>query len=189
MVEPEIERALGARGRIAIQPTPLGMADAVECGLSKVNTARSVVVWGDQFALKRSSLEFCMRVLDGAAPAGAVCPTLLRREPYIHLERDAAGRVLRVLQKREGDPMPPEGESDAGVFFFDTEALRSNFHMLNSVPDSIGARTRERNFLPILPLFDALPGHLITPRIMTEEESVGVNTREDALFLESSGIV
>ena len=41
------------------------------------------------------------------------------------------------------------------------------------------------NFLPIFPLIDRDPGALLMPRIMTEAESVGINSREDAAYLES----
>jgi bifunctional N-acetylglucosamine-1-phosphate-uridyltransferase/glucosamine-1-phosphate-acetyltransferase GlmU-like protein len=187
VVKPEMERLLPQRSRVAIQPSPRGMGDAVARGLSEVRTANVLIVWGDQFALKSSSLEFCMRLLEGAAQPAAVCPTLLRTQPYIHFERDSGGAIVRVLQQREGDSLPSEGESDSGVFFFRTAALRSCLAELLAGERAIGRLTGEQNFLPIFPLIDTGPDQLITARIMSTAESVGVNSRADAEYLETRG--
>lgn len=187
IVKPELQRLLGARARIALQPSPLGMGDAVACGLPEVHTPLVTVIWGDQFGVKPSSLDFGTRLTQGPAQPLAVCPTLLRPRPYIHFERDAAGAVTKVLQQREGDALPLEGESDSGVFFFRTEPLRHQLDSLRDDPSARGATTREFNFLPVFPAFDRTPGGLITARIMSEAESVGVNSRADAQYLETGG--
>lgn len=187
VVEPELEMTLPRRFQVAIQNRPLGMGDAVACGLPAVRTENVVIVWGDQLALKSSSLEFSMRLLQGKARPEAVCPTVIRKRPYIHFEREAHGRVTRVLQQREGDVLPAEGESDSGVFFFQTAPLREYMGRLEHENAAMGAQTGERNFLPIFPLVDGEPGRLITARIMTEAESVGVNTVADAEYLQASG--
>lgn len=184
-VEPDLARLVGKRGRIAIQPSPNGMAGAVQAGAGHVRTPNVAVVWGDQFALKPASLDFCMRLLEGRAAPAAVCPTLLRPRPYIHFVRDRQGGISEVLQQREGDLLPEEGESDSGVFFFRTASLQHYLPQLFRHDRAIGSNTREVNFLPIFPLMDSLPGALITPRIMTESESVGVNTAADARYLET----
>ncbi len=189
VVEPEIQKLLRERGGTAIQENPLGMGDAVDCGLAYVRTRNVAIVWGDQCALRPSSVEFCMRLLQGAARPSAVCPTVVRQRPYIHFERDTSGVITRVLQQREGDALPSEGESDSGVFFFRTDALKGYMADLFRNEGTIGRLTGELNFLPVLPLVDAKPGQLITARIMTEEESVGVNSRQDALYLAEKGSV
>jgi bifunctional N-acetylglucosamine-1-phosphate-uridyltransferase/glucosamine-1-phosphate-acetyltransferase GlmU-like protein len=185
LVAPELQRLLPGRGRIAIQPAPTGMADAVAHGLAEVRTQNTIVVWGDQFALKPASLEFAMRLLEGDPKLLAVCPTLLRPNPYIHFERDPAQVIVRVLQKREGDTLPELGESDAGVFFFSAEPLRLYLAELLLNPAAMGAATKEINFLPIFSLMDSQQGQLLTARIMTEVESVGINSRKDAEYLEA----
>ncbi len=187
LVQPEVEALLPNRYRIAIQNTPRGMADAVASGLPAVRTPNIVIVWGDQLALKSSSLDFSMRLLQSEAQSYAVCPTVLRERPYIHFNRDEGGRVTRVLQQREGDSLPLQGESDSGVFFFRTAPLREYMATLQGEAVAIGPETGEWNFLPIFPLIDAEPGRLITARIMTEAESVGINTVADAEYLQSSG--
>ena len=70
------------------------MADAIRCGLPQVETTHTLIVWGDQVAIRRDSLEFLMRLQQGMARPAAVCPTLWRDRPYIHFEREASGRLI-----------------------------------------------------------------------------------------------
>ncbi len=183
-VEKEASRLLGASQQIAVQPEPRGMADAIRCGLPSVETRHTLIVWGDQVALRPESLDFSMRLHQGSAQPLAVCPTLWRDHPYIHFERGASGQVIRVLQAREGDRMPERGESDSGVFMFRTDALRRYLPQLLESGECRGAKTGELNFLPIFPILDSEPGQLITAPIMNEAESVGVNSPADAEYLE-----
>lgn len=179
-VEEAAARLAPGRVAIAVQPEPRGMADAIRCGLAQVATRHTLIVWGDQVALRPDSLEFLMRLHQGVAQPAAVCPTLWRDRPYIHFERSESGCVVRILQAREGDRMPERGESDSGVFLFRTEALRLYLPRLLESKESIGNKTGELNFLPIFPMLDSL----ITAPIMTEAESVGVNSPADAAYLE-----
>jgi bifunctional UDP-N-acetylglucosamine pyrophosphorylase / glucosamine-1-phosphate N-acetyltransferase len=179
-VEPELKRLIPGRFDIAIQSEPRGMADAIACGVPGIGTQHTLIVWGDQVALKPASLDLSMRLQQGPANPSATLPTLLRAKPYIHFERDESGRILRVLQAREGDVMPESGESDSGLFLFRTEVLRESLTALIASPDALGARTHELNFLPIFPRLD----NIVSARIMTEEESIGVNSRADAEYLE-----
>jgi bifunctional N-acetylglucosamine-1-phosphate-uridyltransferase/glucosamine-1-phosphate-acetyltransferase GlmU-like protein len=179
-VEDAAARLLRERCAIAVQPEPLGMADAIQCGLAQVETRHTLIVWGDQVALRPASLDFLMRLHQGIAQPAAVCPTLWRDRPYIHFEREESGRVTRVLQAREGDSMPERGESDSGVFLFRTEALRQYLPRLLASSECIGRKTGELNFLPIFPMLNKL----ITAPIMTDAESIGVNSPVDAAYLE-----
>ena len=179
-VEEAASRLVPGPIAIAVQPEPRGMADAIRCGLAEVETRHTLIVWGDQVALRPDSLEFLMRLHQGTAQPAAVCPTLWRDRPYIHFERGESGHVSRILQAREGDSMPERGESDSGVFLFRTEALRHHLRRLLESKESIGKKTGEVNFLPIFPMLD----RLITAPIMTEAESVGVNSPADAAYLE-----
>jgi bifunctional N-acetylglucosamine-1-phosphate-uridyltransferase/glucosamine-1-phosphate-acetyltransferase GlmU-like protein len=76
------------------------------------------------------------------------------------------------------------GERYSGVFLFRTEALRRYLPRLLASEECTGKQTRELNFLPIFPILDSEPGQLITVPIMTEAESVGVNSPADAEYLE-----
>jgi bifunctional UDP-N-acetylglucosamine pyrophosphorylase / glucosamine-1-phosphate N-acetyltransferase len=179
-VQRALSQLLPGRSTIATQPEPIGMADAIVRGLASVETRNTIIVWGDQVALRPSSLDLAMRLHQGPLQSQATCPTLWRDHPYIHFERDAQDRVIRILQARENDAMPERGESDSGVFLFDTGSLRRKLPLYLESPHAIGRRTRELNFLPILTMID----RLITTPIMTEAESVGVNSPEDARYLE-----
>jgi len=182
-VEPILETLVPGRFAVALQPAPLGMGHAVGCAFPLILTEFTAIVWGDQVALKPSSIGFCMRLLSGGH-FEAVCPTLLRPRPYIHFERDpVSGRVTSVLQLREGDVLPESGESDAGVFFFRTRELGRALLRLSDCDAAVGRGTKELNFLPIFPLIDSEPGKLALARIMTELESTGINSRVDAEYL------
>jgi bifunctional UDP-N-acetylglucosamine pyrophosphorylase/glucosamine-1-phosphate N-acetyltransferase len=183
-VEAAASRLLPGRCIIALQPEPRGMADAIRCGLPQVETKHTLIVWGDQVAVRPASLEFLMRLHQGIAQPAAVCPTLRRSRPYIHFERGESGCLVRILQAREGDSMPEQGESDSGVFLFRTEALRQYLPRLLDSDECIGKQTGELNFLPIFPMLDVEAGQLITAPIMSEAESVGVNSPADAAYLE-----
>jgi bifunctional N-acetylglucosamine-1-phosphate-uridyltransferase/glucosamine-1-phosphate-acetyltransferase GlmU-like protein len=182
-VEKAVSPLLPGRHAIALQPEPLGMADAIRRGLTFVETRHTLIVWGDQVALRPASLEFSMRLHQGIAQPAATCPTLWRDRPYIHFERGESGQLVRILQAREGDSMPERGESDSGVFLFRTEALRCYLPRLFESGECLGRQTGELNFLPIFPILDGKPGELITAPIMTEAESVGVNSPADAAYL------
>src|SRR5260370_40986674 len=97
------------------------MAAGVACGLPLVATRNVLIIWGDRGAVRPASPAFAMRVHQGAAQPAASCPTLWRDRPYVHFDRDESGQILRVLQAREADSLPPRGESDSGVFLFRTE--------------------------------------------------------------------
>jgi len=183
-VRPELARLIPGRYEIAIQEVPRGMGDAVELALAAVGTPRVVIVWGDQVALRRESVEACLRLHEGPMNASVTCPTVFRRNPYIHFDRDAGGRIRGLRQAREGDAMPQEGESDTGFFCFETEALRRLLAGLREEPGQRGGTTGEFNFLPVIP-FAAQQGlEVLSPELMTLEETVGINSAADAAAIE-----
>jgi bifunctional UDP-N-acetylglucosamine pyrophosphorylase/glucosamine-1-phosphate N-acetyltransferase len=181
IVTPELERLLPGSFDIAIQSEPRGMGDAVFAARDKVTTRNCLVVWGDQVGLRTKTIRACMRAHVLRSNALLTLPTVLRSNPYIHFERDPSGRLKSVLQAREGDTLPEIGESDCGVFLFETRAL---FEALESVHSSSslvrGTATREFNLLPILPLFDRAPGNVCSVRVHGLEQTMGVNTVHDA---------
>jgi bifunctional UDP-N-acetylglucosamine pyrophosphorylase/glucosamine-1-phosphate N-acetyltransferase len=172
------------RYRIVIQPTPAGMGDAVEIGAAVVRTPHTAVLWGDQAGLLPASVKTLLRLHDGPLQPGLTVPTVLRADPYIHFERDAEGRIRRLLQAREGDSMPSTGESDAGFFCFRTQQLRSLLAGLRDSAEARGSSTAEFNLLPIVPYADRLGLNVLTPRIMTLQETIGINSTTDALQIE-----
>jgi bifunctional UDP-N-acetylglucosamine pyrophosphorylase/glucosamine-1-phosphate N-acetyltransferase len=184
-VRTELERLIPGRYEIVIQEVPRGMGDAVELALPAVRTPHLVIVWGDQVALRRTSVEACLRVHQGPLNPSITCPTVFRPNPYIHFDRDASGRISGLRQAREGDPMPHEGESDTGFFCFETQTLRRLLTALRQQPEQEGRSTGEFNFLPVIP-FAALQGlEILSPGVMTLEETVGINSVADAVAVEA----
>jgi bifunctional N-acetylglucosamine-1-phosphate-uridyltransferase/glucosamine-1-phosphate-acetyltransferase GlmU-like protein len=181
-VEEELNRLIPGRYRIVIQQTPSGMGVAVGLGLDSVTSEHVAIVWGDQVALREKSVDACLRIQQGPLNPDLTCPTVMRSDPYIHFPRGTSGQIAGLLQKREGDAMPPEGESDTGFFCFRTESLRRAMAQMRS-DNSPGSATGELNFLPIVPLL-ARGGTVVTPRLMTLEETVGINSAQDAALLE-----
>jgi bifunctional N-acetylglucosamine-1-phosphate-uridyltransferase/glucosamine-1-phosphate-acetyltransferase GlmU-like protein len=183
-VAPELERLAPGRYKIAVQEHPIGMGDAVEVGARQVTTLHAIAVWGDQVALRPLTIEAILRLQQGPLKPVATVPTLIVRSPYIHFARDEAGKVAEVLQAREGDAMPEEGESDAGVFCFRSNELTSLLGELHASPQATGRKTREFNFLPIIPLAAQSGRTVLTPRVLEPEETIGVNSTVDAQKLE-----
>ncbi len=178
-----LERRIPGRFAITIQETPTGMGDAVALALPHVATRHTAVVWGDQVGLRRESVETCMRLHQGPLQPSVTCPTVLRANPYIHFDRDEGGHLVGLKQAREGDSMPATGESDTGFFCFETVALRRLLKQLRA-EGSVGTATREFNLLPVIPLA-ARQELVLTPRVMRLEETVGVNTSDDAAVAEA----
>jgi bifunctional N-acetylglucosamine-1-phosphate-uridyltransferase/glucosamine-1-phosphate-acetyltransferase GlmU-like protein len=160
------------------------MGDAVALALPQVKTRHAAVVWGDQVALRRESVESCMRLHEGPLQPSVTCPTVMRANPYIHFDRDETGRLVGLRQAREGDSMPETGESDTGFFCFETAALWRLLDRLRAENGGMGTVTREFNLLPVIPLA-ARREVVLTPRVMRLEETVGVNTREDVAAVEA----
>jgi len=178
----ELDRRIPGRFEIVVQKTPTGMGDAVALALPAVRTPQVAVVWGDQVALRRKSVEECMHLHQGCAEPDVTCPTVFREHPYIHFERDAHNRIIGVRQGREGDPLPDHGESDTGFFCFRTVFLRRLLRELRARSDP-GKLTGEFNFLPVI-LLAARRGSVLTPQIMQPEETVGVNSKEEVAMIE-----
>jgi bifunctional N-acetylglucosamine-1-phosphate-uridyltransferase/glucosamine-1-phosphate-acetyltransferase GlmU-like protein len=181
-VSSELDRRLPGRYKVVIQETPTGMGDAVALALPQVRTAHVAIVWGDQVALRRRSVEACLRLQQGPLAPDMTCPTVMRDRPYIHFQRDAQGRIAALLEAREGDVMPARGESDTGFFCFRTPVVIRLLEELRRASRN-GRGTGEFNFLPVIPLA-ADQGTVITPHLMSVEETVGVNSAEDASRLE-----
>ncbi len=168
------------------QPAPTGMLDAILIPRELVRTLatnRVWVVWCDQVALHPDTLRR-LADLDRAHPEGALSlPTASRDRPYIHLVRGTDGRIVGVLQRREGDSMPPVGEGDAGLFSMSRSTYLDLLPRFAQEGDT-GSATGERNFLPFLAW---LPGSLDvrTFPCVDAEESIGVNTQADLLTVEA----
>lgn len=170
----------GAAIDLVTQATPTGMLDAIALAQPVVaaeRPARIAITWCDQIALSPATVaSLAERAMSPDAPALAF-PTALVERPYIHFDRDAAGRIVDVRQRREGDDMPTRGETDMGLFDLSLEAYLH--HLMAFAGEARASRgTGERNFLPFIPWLAAkaavetLPGG-------SPIEAVGINTPEE----------
>jgi bifunctional UDP-N-acetylglucosamine pyrophosphorylase / glucosamine-1-phosphate N-acetyltransferase len=169
-----------------VQPRPTGMLDAIllaEPTVRGVDAAEVWITWCDQVAIHPATIRRLAEVTAAHPDAALVMPTVTRRTPYIHLQRDGTGRIVEILHRREGDAMPEVGESDMGLFALP----RSSFTELlprYAREVAVGTTTGERNFLPFVAW--ASEGHeVVTFPAVDEMEAVGVNTPEELRIVES----
>jgi bifunctional N-acetylglucosamine-1-phosphate-uridyltransferase/glucosamine-1-phosphate-acetyltransferase GlmU-like protein len=199
----ESVRACAARSAVPVdvvtQDAPTGMLDAILIGAAAagrqyseagraqppvrsdagrfpqtMGPPRVWITWGDQVAVHPDTLARLARIEPGTDIA---LPTVERADPYIHLARDPDGRVIGVLQKREGDRMPAIGESDVGVFSLSAFAC---FERLPLYARDVrpGAGTGERNFLPFIAWLST-SGSIATCGCVDPREAVGINTPDE----------
>lgn len=166
------------------QISPTGMLDAILLGLpaaERSNSSSIWVTWCDQVAVHPKTIERLAERTTGRSPA-LVVPTVISAEPYIHLERDEARRFVRVLHRREGDEMPPIGESDMGVFALSGQAFRVWLPQYAGDVET-GRATGERNFLPFIPWVSA---RAEVESFLAEDpmEAIGINTPDDLARVE-----
>jgi bifunctional N-acetylglucosamine-1-phosphate-uridyltransferase/glucosamine-1-phosphate-acetyltransferase GlmU-like protein len=167
---------------VTIQEEPTGMLDAILLGITALHERaldRVWITWGDQVAVRRETLARLAEIETGTDLA---LPTLERDDPYIHFDRDGAGRISGVRQRREGDRMPPRGENDLGLFSLSARAARE---WLAEYASGLapGAGTGERNFVPFV-AWAAARGIVRTCPATDPIEAVGINTPEELAAVE-----
>lgn len=173
-----------------VQPEPTGMLDALLVPVARIRELRPAAVWVtwcDQVAVRPETVAALAATADrarqdAAGPPHLVLPTVRQRPPYIHLVRDRSGEIVDVLHRREGDRMPPEGESDMGLFRLSRRAY-AELLPAYATEAPVGAGTGERNFLPFIPWL-ARRGRVVSFPASAEIEALGVNTPEDARRIE-----
>jgi bifunctional UDP-N-acetylglucosamine pyrophosphorylase / glucosamine-1-phosphate N-acetyltransferase len=165
---------------LAIQPSPTGMLDAILAPAGRLvdHPPDEVwITWCDQVAVRAGTVAALAAAL-AAEPAPALAfPTVTTPEPYIHFARDGSGRISRVLQRREGDSMPPVGEGDLGLFGM-TYATYHEALSDYAATAGPGDATHERNFLPFIPWL-ARRAPVASFPAGDPEEAIGINTPED----------
>jgi bifunctional N-acetylglucosamine-1-phosphate-uridyltransferase/glucosamine-1-phosphate-acetyltransferase GlmU-like protein len=192
VVHPSFERTVAAHVEAwdvpvatVVQERPTGMLDALLLARGEITREPfdSVwITWCDQVAVHPATVA---RLADTTAvrPAATlVLPTVTRRSPYIHFERDSSGRIVRVLHRREGDRMPEVGESDMGLFALTPHGYRQQLQEY-AIDVAPGAATGERNFLPFISWL-AGRGEVVTFPSVDDTEAVGVNTPEELALVE-----
>ena len=159
------------------QPRPTGMLDAVLIGVSALAHARPDrvwVTWCDQVAVHPDTPR---RLAATEGETAMALPVVAREAPYIHFDRDEQHRIVGVRQRREGDAMPENGESDMGLFSLSAGAAFEHLPEFAATATSEAA-TGERNFLPFIPWM-AQRGDVRTFAATHAMEAVGINTPEE----------
>lgn len=167
------------------QPSPTGMLDAILIAAPAVAAARPErvwITWCDQAGLLPETIENLVGSEAGTPPPDVVVATAKTPAPYTHLQRDAGGRIVRVLQRREGDRMPDQGESDAGLFSLSAAAYESLKEFAGAARQDDG--TGERNFLPFIP-WAAARGTVSTIECVDPREAIGINTPGELASIEA----
>jgi bifunctional N-acetylglucosamine-1-phosphate-uridyltransferase/glucosamine-1-phosphate-acetyltransferase GlmU-like protein len=171
---------------IFLQDQPTGMLDAIllaRPAVEHVRAERVWITWCDQVAIHPQTVARLAREDAASTAPPVILPTCRRADPYVHLERDATGRIVRVLHRREGDAMPESGESDAGLFDLSRRAF------LEWLPEfgrqvQPASGTRERNFLPFV-AWAAARAPVVTFPCTEPEETIGVNTPAELALVEA----
>lgn len=181
--------AWGARrGNVSVaeQVSPTGMLDAILVAAPIVRAKRPDAVWitwSDQVGVLPATVQRLAAVSESTPPPALALPTLTRRDPYTHFERDGAGRLSRFLQRREGDAMPDEGESDMGLFAMPRDTFERDLEeYARDVPP--GSATGERNFVPFVPWL-AQRREVVTFPCTDPAEAIGINTPEELRQIEA----
>jgi bifunctional UDP-N-acetylglucosamine pyrophosphorylase/glucosamine-1-phosphate N-acetyltransferase len=169
-----------------VQPSPTGMLDAILLAepVAKSGAHDQVwISWCDQVGIHPDTLDRLATTTAEHAEAALVMPTVTRRDPYIHLQRDDAGRIVRILHRREGDAMPDHGESDMGLFALSRQSFIQFLpRYANDV--TLGSATGERNFLPYIAWANR-DHEVVTFPAVDEMEAIGVNTPEELRTVEA----
>lgn len=175
----------GLTTECVVQERPTGMLDAIMLGediAARRGPSHVWVTWCDQVAVEPRTVMRLAAFTGLHDTVSLVMPTVRSGNPYIHLERDASGRIVRVRHRREGDAMPPEGESDMGLFALSFAAYRERLpeYARDIEP---GTGTGERNFLPFIPWM-AARGEVVTFPAHDVMEAVGINTPAELKIVE-----
>jgi bifunctional UDP-N-acetylglucosamine pyrophosphorylase/glucosamine-1-phosphate N-acetyltransferase len=170
----------------AKQAEPTGMLDAILACADAVRVSvpdRIWVTWCDQIGVHPDTIATLAHLSQTHSQASLIFPTARQLDPYIHLDRDSDGRIISIRQRREGDAMPPTGESDMGLFSLSPEAYFTWLPRFGTETQR-AATTGERNFLPFVPWL-ARQGHrVVTFPCTNEMEAIGINTPHDLQRLE-----
>jgi bifunctional N-acetylglucosamine-1-phosphate-uridyltransferase/glucosamine-1-phosphate-acetyltransferase GlmU-like protein len=179
-------REAGVDAECVPQVQPTGMLPAILCARPAVEAARPDqvwITWCDQIGISANTVADLAAAFDHAPEPALVFPTVRQAPPYIHFARDADGRISQVLQRREGDAMPPVGESDAGLFGLSLDTYLDRLIEFDRLAPA-GGGTNERNFLPFIPWL-AGRATVRTFAVPDAREAIGVNTLDDVRVLEA----
>lgn len=170
----------GLDAELVEQAEPRGMGHAVAQFAKSRHFEEAdeiVVVWGDMLALSTRLVE---ATLDRFRADGSdfAFPTHYRTLCYTHTERDATGRVVALLERREfGAALPDRGEADCGLFVFRKAPV---FRVLSEHADALrGPVTGETGFLAAVRVLAALGCRVDAYPIARDIDAASFNSPED----------
>lgn len=184
IVSPLIQERLGSRSVVAIQKEPRGMADAIAQGLPLSQTEQTLILWGDQPAVRPQTVQVLQQLHEQTPGARLTLPLVHRAEPYVHFTQDQRGKLSHILKRREGDAMPEYGDADCGVFAFNTAELTSLFANAVLNGKTLTNGTNEWDMHPMLPQLDVSETSINAFYVESTEETIGINSLADAELLE-----
>jgi CTP:molybdopterin cytidylyltransferase MocA len=166
-----------------IQQDPTGMADAILAAEQAFGGAHgpstAVILWGDQIGVRREVVSRALAVHACHPLQPAVTVPLARVDaPYVHYEFDANGRLVAVLQRREGDKLPDTGQADCGCFVVSPPRLFPVLRRLRSSNLLEGPLSHEQNFLQALP-FLAREAPVVGVAGASLADTIGLNSPAD----------
>lgn len=165
---------------VTTQETPTGNLDAIVLGAMASTAEHILVVWADQAAISVETLRRLM-LTHVRSDADLTLGTVQQQDPYIHLELDGAGSVVRSLQRREGHEMPGIGTSDVGAFVIRRDWLLG---VAPNLAGAMGGSTAEPNIIDALPELARL-GRMRSVQAADAREAIGVNTPDEAKVVEA----
>ena len=148
--QPKLFQA-NSRLKIAIQPEPRGMGDAVFGASSSWAGAEDLlIVWGDQFNLSPKTIAACVDLHQRHQHPRLTLPVVKMEQPYVEYIFDDCRRLIDIRQTREGDICQPGGSSDLGMFLLSGgRPLLASWDGYRK-QNQAGSKTGEVNFLPFL---------------------------------------
>lgn len=177
LVEACLERAR-RRALLVEQPEPKGMGDAILCfrdSPAAVASETLILIWGDIPFIQPETLAQTVRASEEGADV--VFPTRHVDKAYTRVSRDAAGRVLALLETREDGSLPAPGERDIGLFVFNKTPV---FEMLQQpLSGRMGRRGLEHGFLYLIEHLAAAGYDVRALPIATELDLVSLNQLSD----------
>jgi bifunctional UDP-N-acetylglucosamine pyrophosphorylase / glucosamine-1-phosphate N-acetyltransferase len=173
-----------AKTEIALQPTPLGMGDAI-FGATEFWREYDdlLVVWGDQFNLSMQTLTACLELHANSEKPALTLPIVRMTKPYVEYVFNSDGQLDQIRQSREGDACEPNGFSDVGVFLLSGGPVLSDEWARFRAGANTGSVTGEVNFLPFLVHLSSQAKWPVN-RYETHDpsEAIGINTPDDLAF-------
>jgi bifunctional UDP-N-acetylglucosamine pyrophosphorylase/glucosamine-1-phosphate N-acetyltransferase len=106
-----------------------------------------------------------------------VIPVLMKETRYIHIDQ-SDGKIIRILQSKEGDVVPIPSRSDIGLFLFSSGSNLTSAWLNGGRDFCRGEQTNEYNFLPMLPYLCSI-GWTAQTIEANPKDGLGVNTQEE----------